>query len=127
MHLLRMAAIRALQRDKRMSLPIIRRHLQRVEAAELERLAAEFLPELAACAASAAPTVVAVAEPPAALAGPIAPVVPSVNDTWQRLVLLPGLEIHLHSSASAEVRVLAQRVVEQLAKAELTSGAGEGL
>jgi len=104
MHLLRMAAIRHLQRDKRLSLPIIRRHLESVDLAELERLAAAFLPELGASPAAA------VVAPAAASASPV----PSVNDTWQRLALLPGLEIHLHSSASAEVRALARSVVERL-------------
>lgn len=104
MHLLRMAAIRELQRDKRLSLPMIRRHLERADVAELERLAAAFLPELAAPAAEAA-----AAPPPAP-----APVAPAVSDTWQRLTLLPGLELHLHASASAEVRALARRFVEDL-------------
>jgi DNA-binding transcriptional MerR regulator len=68
MHLLRMAAIRHLQRDKGLSLPSIRRHLESVDAAELERLAVAFLPELGAPAAEAvvaAPTApVAAAAPP---------------------------------------------------------------
>ena len=39
-------AIRQLQRDRRLSLPIIRRHLESLDVVELERLAVAFLPEL---------------------------------------------------------------------------------
>lgn len=30
---------------------------------------------------------------------------------WHRLTLVPGLELHLHAAASAEVRAFAQRLL----------------
>ena len=82
-----------------MSLPAIRQHFRTVDRAEVERVAAAFLPELAAVAAPQATLPSAVAVAP--------------GDTWQRWSLLPGLEVHLHSSAGTEVRALAQRIAAQ--------------
>jgi hypothetical protein len=33
---------------------------------------------------------------------------------WQRIALVPGLELHLHASVGEEVRALAQRVVREI-------------
>jgi DNA-binding transcriptional MerR regulator len=94
-HLVHLAAIRALQRERRYSLAAIRSHLTPLSAADLERLAATVLPELAT---------------PLAPPLPPAPAQPA-SDAWHRLTLLPGLEIHLHAAASSEVRTLARSIV----------------
>jgi len=103
-HLLHLAAIRYLQRERRVSLAEIRRQMAPLGAAELEQLAAGLLPELRPAA------------PAVSQAAPLAPVL-SFGETWQRWLLAPGLEVHLHAAASAEVRVLAERVVRRLATA----------
>ena len=102
-HLLHLAAIRYLQRERRVSLAEIRRQMAPLGAAELEQLAAGMLPEL-----RPAPAVPQTA--------PLAPVL-SLGETWQRWLIAPGLEVHLHAAASAEVRVLAERVMRGLATA----------
>jgi DNA-binding transcriptional MerR regulator len=104
-HLLCLAAIRWLQRERRMSLQAIRLNWSKVSQAELERMAGAFLPELARSAAAA--TVPPSAEPSnqATL---------QVSDTWQRFTVVPGLELHLHSSASAEVQRLARELSQNL-------------
>jgi DNA-binding transcriptional MerR regulator len=94
-HLVHLAAIRTLQRDRRYSLAAIRRHLASLTAADLEQLASPLLLDLAPVAPAAAPA-------------------PSVTDTWHRLTILPGLEIHLHTAASAEVQALARSVVQSI-------------
>jgi DNA-binding transcriptional MerR regulator len=95
-HLIHLAAIRYLQREHGLSLAAIRQHLNPLPVPELERLASFILPELA--------------PPP-----PVPPVSPtparSASDAWHRLTLVPGLEIHLHAAASAEVKAIAQRIV----------------
>jgi DNA-binding transcriptional MerR regulator len=99
-HLLHLAAIRALQRERRCSLAAIRRELAPLDAAALERLAAKVLPELAtpaALAQSQPPT-----PPPSSL---------PLTDAWHRLTLVPGLELHVHAAASSEVRALARHVM----------------
>jgi DNA-binding transcriptional MerR regulator len=98
-HLVHLAAIRALQRERRYSLAAIRSHLTPLGAADIERLAATVLPELAVPLAS--PALPAPASVPA----------PPASDAWHRLTLLPGLEIHLHAAASSEVRTLARSIV----------------
>lgn len=67
-----------------------------------------MLPELAAGA-----TTPAVA-PSGAAASAFAPV---LNDAWYRLTILPGLEVHCHSAASAELQALARKVVDELRRA----------
>jgi DNA-binding transcriptional MerR regulator len=98
-HLVHLAAVRALQRERRYSLAAIRSQLTPLGAADLERLAATVLPELGAPLAS--PPLPEPASLPAAPA----------SDAWYRLALLPGLEIHLHAAASSEVRTLARSIV----------------
>jgi hypothetical protein len=99
-----------------MSLPVIRQYLRSVGAAEVERLAVALLPELAAPVAAAAPS--AGASGAAAVAAVATMEVndraEAISDTWHRLTILPGLEVHLHSTASGEVKALARSVVERL-------------
>ena len=114
-HLLRLAAIRALQLQG-MTLARIRAQLARYDLAAIQKEAAQLLPELAP------------AEPPTeAHASPEAqpvPDAPSVDvlaarlvfkpsDTWYRLIVLPGLEVHVHAAAGAEVQALARSLVER--------------
>jgi hypothetical protein len=94
-HLLRLAAIRKLQRDEGLELRAIRRRLDAMSQAELEQAACVFLPELMAGAdGSAKENESQVAAPELAGAGTM----------WQRLTLLPGLELHVSSDASPHVR-----------------------
>jgi DNA-binding transcriptional MerR regulator len=96
-HLVRLAAVRYLQKNSRLSLQGIRSRLDSVAEAEVERLAVTFLPELA----------------------PKLPVTPAhtaplplpIHDAWHRMQVLPGLEIHLHASAGPEARTLAQTLL----------------
>jgi DNA-binding transcriptional MerR regulator len=106
-HLVCLAAIRWLQRERRMSLPAIRQYLRDTNREDVERVAAAFLPELAAAVVSPVAVEAATAAAPS---GGVA----TVSDTWHRLTILPGLEIHLHSTASVEVQGLARGVVERL-------------
>jgi DNA-binding transcriptional MerR regulator len=101
-HLVHLAAIRFLQRERRASLDAIRRQLEPLGAGELEQLAAGLLPELRPPAPAAASQ--------GAQGAHTAPLL-VLGDTWQRWTIAPGLEIHLHAGASAEVRVLAERLV----------------
>jgi DNA-binding transcriptional MerR regulator len=103
-HLVCLAAIRWLQERRRMSLPAIRLHLNTASPEDVERMAIAFLPELAA--AGAMPAVAATRA--ASTEG-----VTVVTDMWQRLTVLPGLEVHLHSTASTEVKALARGFVER--------------
>jgi DNA-binding transcriptional MerR regulator len=103
-HLICLAALRWVQREKRMSLPAIRDYLRNAGREEVRRVAGLFLPELAQRPAEEPAQLV-----PVALSGPAA-----VSDTWQRFTIVPGLELHLHSTASAEVQALACAVVERL-------------
>ncbi len=41
------------------------------------------------------------------------PPVGNIHDSWQRILLLPGLELHLHCAASNEVRVLAREIIDR--------------
>jgi hypothetical protein len=108
-----LAAIRWLQQHRRMQLPTIRQYLKSVGAVEVERLAVAFLPELAA----APPAAAAVVPAPSASVEQIAASAAAVSDTWHRLTILPGLEVHVHSTASTEVKELARAVVERVRSA----------
>ena len=110
-HLICLVAIRALQQQRRMSLPAIRHYLQTTDRLEVERMATAFFPQLATLLASSPDT-------PAVTAS-MAPSEPSVadlapSDTWHRSTILPGLEVHLHSTASPEVKALARGVIDRL-------------
>ncbi|HEX3773170.1 MAG TPA: MerR family transcriptional regulator [Polyangiaceae bacterium] len=97
-HLIHLAAIRALQRDQRLSLSAIRKQLESLSIEERERLAGILLPELA---------------PPSSPSA-AAPSAPAVNDVWYRLAIVPGLEIHCHAATSPEVQALARAIVERV-------------
>ena len=111
-HLLRLAAIRALQ-QRGMTLARIRAQLARYDSAAIQDEAAELLPELA----RPAPEVISTA--PKSQALPIAPkpeaasTTAPLNDTWYRLAVMPGLELHVHATASADVQALALSLVER--------------
>jgi hypothetical protein len=102
-HLLHLAAIRALQRERRYSLAAIRGYLAPLGTAELERLAATVLPELAA---PTSPASLASAASPASFTSLPSPG-SSASDLWHRHTLAPGLEIHVHAAANNELRALA--------------------
>lgn len=102
-HLVCVAAIRWLQERPRMSLPTIRQHLKGMAAEEVERLAVAFLPELAR-------QVTATTE----ASKPAGGAVSGGDDAWHRLPVLPGLEVHVHGTASSEVKVLARQMVERV-------------
>ncbi|HEY2405354.1 MAG TPA: helix-turn-helix domain-containing protein [Polyangiaceae bacterium] len=92
-HLVRLAAIRKLQNDG-IELRSIRGRLETLSYPELEALAATLLPELAQEGGSHP-------QPPASDAPNDAPLErAATQSTWQRIALLPGLELHVSSDAS---------------------------
>jgi DNA-binding transcriptional MerR regulator len=104
-HLICLAAIRWLQRERRMSLPAIRDQLRSTSTEDVQRMAAALLPELAAADAATA-----------SAGSPAPPPAPSeraaaLNDAWHRVTLVPGLELHLHVNAGAEVQALARSLM----------------
>lgn len=107
-HLVFMAAIRWLQRERRMSLLGIRQYLQSAANEEVERIAGAFLPELVA---APLPATAPEGVPAIAASKPIA------SDTWHRVSILPGLEVHWHATANAEVQALACKLVSELRSA----------
>lgn len=109
-HLVALAAIRALQQQTSMPLPVIRQYLRTVAPEEITRLAVTFSPSLAPPAPPTTPAVVA--PPPKA---PVeSPKETAELDTWQRLAVLPGLEVHVHSAVSAELKALARELSERI-------------
>ncbi len=92
-HLVRLAAIRYLLRDHRRTLTQIRLLLASKSPAELERMAAQVLPELAATAPRAVPGASTAPTAHAALAT-------WNTSTWQRVTALPGVEVHLQDGAT---------------------------
>jgi DNA-binding transcriptional MerR regulator len=111
-HLVCLAAIRWLQRERGMSLPTIRDCLRNATADEMERMAVALLPDLAGNTGTTVVAAPAAVQAPAASARPV-----PINDVWHRLTVLPGLEIHCHSAASAEVQALARRLVDDIRRA----------
>ena len=91
-HLLRLKAIKRLQAQ---SLPLdaIQARLASASLAELEQLASGRSPP---------------ASPPPSVR--VEPVPVSRSERWERLVLAPGLELHLSSEASPAVRRLALEI-----------------
>lgn len=114
-HLLCLAAIRWLQREQRLSLQAIRLKWRTFSAEDVVRMASALLPELAVAASPVAP--------PAQLAASRKD--GSVSDTWQRLTILPGLELHLHSAASDDVQRLARELSERLRSGSSAKRASE--
>jgi DNA-binding transcriptional MerR regulator len=108
-HFICLVAIKALRRTHRWPLHKIRQYIRTTPSDDVERFAATVLPELAAKVAPAATS--AVAAPPATSlpASSLA-----LSDTWQRFTVVPGLEVHLHASASAEVKTLARTLMERV-------------
>lgn len=99
-HLLRLRAIRRLLAE-RFSLDDIRRRLARIPPEELARLGAA--PQAPATAASpGAPSVQAVDTTASNTAYPA--------ERWERVPLLPGLELHVRSDAGPLVRRLAEEI-----------------
>jgi DNA-binding transcriptional MerR regulator len=109
-HLVALAAIRALQQQTSMPLPVIRQYLKTVAPEEITRLAGTFLPALAPLAPPTTPAVVA----PPTEAPVESPKETAQLDTWQRLAVLPGLEVHVHSAVSAELKALARELSERM-------------
>jgi len=93
-HFLRLLAIRKFRREDRMGLEAIRRRLDSLDPAALE----QFAPPAPAVAQTATAGLVA---PPAAT---------YKRESWERLALLPGLELLVRADASPLVRRLVQEI-----------------
>lgn len=92
-HLVQLKAVHRLRREERLGLDAIRARLARLSRAEIEALAQPPRP----------------AEPPAPAAEPP----PANAERWDRVVLLPGMELHLRSDASPLLRRLAREIQAQ--------------
>ncbi|CAN92444.1 transcriptional regulator, MerR family [Sorangium cellulosum So ce56] len=92
-HLMQLRAVHRLRREQRLGLDAIRARLARLSRAEIEALAQPPRP-----AEPAAPADV----PP-----------PAGAERWDRVVLLPGMELHLRSDASPLLRRLAREIQAQ--------------
>jgi DNA-binding transcriptional MerR regulator len=92
-HLLQLKAVHRLRREERLGLDAIRARLATLSRAEIKALAQPPRP-----AAPAAPA----AEPP-----------PAGAERWDRIALLPGMELHLRSDASPLLRRLAREIQAQ--------------
>lgn len=102
-------------RDQRLDFEQIRRRLAAEQAAaEKARIEAEA----AKAAATSAPPQVIETTPiaPATTAGP--------GDTWQRIVLLPGLELHVRSDGGALLQRLAAEIRTNYGVAAPHAGGG---
>lgn len=100
-HLLRLLAIRRLKYTENLKLAAIKTRLDGMSGAELDAYASTNLPNPAAAQALGitSPT----AEPtPAAGSG-------MTGDNWQRVAILPGLELHVKVGASPLVHRLARQ------------------
>ena len=93
-HLLKLLAIKRLQQAG-LPLDAIEARLSGASDSRLEQLAST--------------DVVEVALPPAPLPRPCAPPAPTV-ESWERVVLAPGLELHVKSDAEASVLRLAREI-----------------
>jgi DNA-binding transcriptional MerR regulator len=94
-HLVRLRAVRRLLAE-RCSLDEIRRRLARISPEELARLGAP------------PPTAAPPAPPPAGEAA--SGMVPPGAERWDRMTLLPGLELHVRGDAGPLVRRLAEEI-----------------
>ncbi len=104
-HLLRLRAIKRLQQEA-MPLDAIQARLALLSLAEIERLA-QGLPE----------------KTPQGRGGPYRSPPPTrsfVSERWERILLLPGLELHLRESAGAEARRLADEIQAQYGSSSST-------
>jgi DNA-binding transcriptional MerR regulator len=97
-HLLQLKAVHRLRREERLGLDAIRARLARLSRAELEALAQP--------PPAQAPS-------PAEPAAPTAELSPAGAERWDRIVLLPGMELHLRSDATPLLRRLAREIQAQ--------------
>jgi DNA-binding transcriptional MerR regulator len=113
-HLLRLAAVRALQQQG-MTLARIRAQLARYDLAAIQKEAAQLLPELAPAEQQTAPKATEPSLVPSVPSPDPLPAraVANSNDTWYRLTILPGLEVHVHAAASPEVQALAHSLARR--------------
>lgn len=98
-HLVQLAAIRHLQQGKRLALDTIRQRLARLTGPELEQLAFAAFPQLA---------------PPQPVPVPATPSTEAdlVSVRWQRVTVLPGLEIQLQDGAGDAMRAIANELAK---------------
>jgi DNA-binding transcriptional MerR regulator len=127
-HLLRLAAIRALQQQG-MTLARIRAQLARYDLPAIQKEAAQLLPELGPAEPQTRAHTALASQPVPSAPSPeplAAHSAANLNDAWHRLTILPGLEVHVHAAASPEVQALARSLVERdndsmLAKRDFTA------
>ena len=118
-HLVQLAAIRHLQGGHRLALEAIREQLARLTPVEIERLAVARLPELAPPAPAPAPAPNTGGERPTEW----------LTGKWQRVTVLPGLEVHLQEGAGDVVRDIANQISHAARRSwfeRLTANPGAG-
>src|SRR5262249_46789061 len=121
-HLLRLAAIGVLKEKERLHLDAVRRRLQALTPAQLETYAPIVEPPPPASVAPAVEQApVALESAPAV--SPFGALAPSTyaSDRWDRLALLPGVELFVRADASPLARRLVQDIHDHCAS---VSGAG---
>lgn len=113
-HLTRILAIRHLLHAERLSFPEIRNKFARLSSAEIAALVPRPVarqvvsPSAAPAKAEEAPREVAAPAPASAKSAP-----EDAGETWKRVPLLPGLELHVSSTASPMVRKIARELIAQ--------------
>ncbi len=120
-HLIQLKAIRRLRTVERLQLDAIRKRLAAASAEELRALAE--VPEVARGGVSTVPIPPAESPAPAMAANAESSVdasrasmgepAGSSGQVWERIELLPGLELHLKKEAGALVQRLAREIREQ--------------
>lgn len=113
-HLLRLRALKRLQ-QAHLPLEAIQARLDAASEAELERIASAGVVELEL------PPLPEPAPRPRRGHGP-RPAAPE-RERWERVALLPGLELHVSDAASPEVRRIAEQLMTQIASRPPRSGA----
>jgi DNA-binding transcriptional MerR regulator len=102
-HRLRLDAIRYLRKVKKMKLAAIRRQIAKLDVDQLAALLPPPPP---------APPPPAVASAGVAIGTPANATASAFGAGWSRLVLVPGLEVHLAADASALARRIARDIAE---------------
>lgn len=109
-HLLRVVAIKKLQRDEKLSLSQVKRRLKTMTREQLEELARAELAKSEAMPSQKDATPAGAAEGAPARAS-----ASTAMTSWERLEILPGLELFVRSNVSPHVRRVVREIEAQFA------------
>lgn len=118
-HLVRIVAIKKLQREEKLSLAHVKRRLRTLTPEQIEELGGGELANGDAAkysGAAGAPTVAT----GAVASGPTS----STMTTWERLEILPGIELLVRSNVSAHARRVVREIEAQFLEADRQASAG---